>query len=172
MEPSKQLGDIKHISKYISTIIISMGSGKNHVIVAFFFLVFILVELGSQVEARSLQESLMYEEFEGWVKENRRTYKDGEEKANRFMIYKENVHHIDSFNAAGNQSYKLSVNPFTDLTNEEFKATRNGLMTNLFPKNAKHNSFKYANFTNVPPNVDWRDKGAVTPIKDQKQCGT
>ncbi|KAL6560595.1 Senescence-specific cysteine protease sag12 [Orobanche gracilis] len=32
-------------------------------------------------------------------------------------------------------------------------------------------SFKYKNFTHVPASIDWRQRGAATPIKDQGGCG-
>ncbi|XP_057493176.1 senescence-specific cysteine protease SAG39-like [Actinidia eriantha] len=47
------------------------------------------------------------------------------EKERRYKIFEANVEYIDSFNSAGNQSYKLSVNEFADWTNEEFRALHN-----------------------------------------------
>ena len=52
-------------------------------------------------------------------------YKDEVEKADRYKIFKDNVEFIESFNKAGTKSYKFGINQFADLTNAEFKATRN-----------------------------------------------
>ncbi|KAF3943575.1 hypothetical protein CMV_029885 [Castanea mollissima] len=38
-------------------------------------------------------------------------------------VFKENVAYIESFNNAASEPYKLSVNQFVDLTNEEFRAS-------------------------------------------------
>uniref|UniRef100_A0A453H5P6 Cathepsin propeptide inhibitor domain-containing protein n=1 Tax=Aegilops tauschii subsp. strangulata TaxID=200361 RepID=A0A453H5P6_AEGTS len=100
-----------------------------------------------------------------------RVYKDGTEKAQRFEVFKANVAFIESFNA-GNHKFWLGVNQFTDLTNDEFKATK----TNKGLKRSGSQAptgFKYNNVSTdaLPAAVDWRTKGAVTPIKDQGQCG-
>lgn len=76
---------------------------------------------------------------------------------------------IESFNAAGNRPYKLSINEFADQTNEEFKATRNGYGSPRLLRLTKEASFRYENVTAVPASMDWAKKGAVTPIKDQGQ---
>ncbi|KAK4577766.1 hypothetical protein RGQ29_028044 [Quercus rubra] len=103
-------------------------------------LLFILVACTSQAMPRTLQDA-MYEKHEQWMAHYGRVYKDIIEKEKHYKIFEENVAYIESVNNAANKPCKPSVNQFADLTNEEFKASRN--------------RFK---------------KGAVTPIKDQGQC--
>ncbi|RVX09415.1 Senescence-specific cysteine protease SAG39 [Vitis vinifera] len=99
-----------------------------------------------------------------------RVYKDAGEKSKHYKIFKDNVARIESFNKAMDKSYKLSINEFADLTNEEFRASRNRFKAHICSTEAT--SFKYEHVTAVPSTVDWRKKGAVTPIKDQGQCGS
>ncbi|PIA27430.1 hypothetical protein AQUCO_07800047v1 [Aquilegia coerulea] len=106
---------------------------------------------------------------ENWMKNYGRTYKDTAERQMRFKIFKANVEFIDTFNKNGERSYVLGVNGFADQTNEEFIASRNGLKK--ASKSKSSSSFRYENVTAVPSTMDWRKKGAVTPIKDQGQCG-
>ncbi|CAL5342719.1 unnamed protein product [Camellia sinensis] len=134
----------------------------------FFALLFILGTLASQAASRSLQEESMYERHEQWMTSFGRVYKDTAEKEERFKIFKANVEMIDSFNKASNKPYKLGVNQFADLTNEEFKL-RNRFKSHVCT--VAKRLFKYENVTAVPATMDWRKKGAVTPVKDQGQCG-
>ncbi|KAE8678420.1 Vignain [Hibiscus syriacus] len=111
----------------------------------------------------------MYERHRQWMSQFERVYSDNNERQKRFNIFKQNVELIDSFNNANNKPYKLAVNQFADLTNEEFTASRNGFKGHMCSNKAT--TFKYENVTALPSSVDWRNKGAVTPIKDQGQCG-
>ncbi|KAL6330008.1 hypothetical protein AAG906_039923 [Vitis piasezkii] len=133
-------------------------------------LLFVLAAWASHAKARNLHEASMYERHEDWMAQYGRVYKDAGEKSKRYKIFKDNVARIESFNKAMDKSYKLSINEFADLTSEEFRASRNRFKAHICSTEAT--SFKYENVTAVPSTVDWRKKGAVTPIKDQGQCGS
>ncbi|XP_037494828.1 senescence-specific cysteine protease SAG39-like [Jatropha curcas] len=139
-----------------------------------FVTVLVLGLFASQAFARPLQNETMKERHEMWMAKYGRVYKDSAEKEKRFNIFKNNVEFIESFNKDGNKLYKLDINGFADLSNEEFKASRNGYKRSSIAKSSETLSFKYENVTAVPTSMDWRNiihKGVVTPIKDQGQCG-
>ncbi|KAH1221287.1 Senescence-specific cysteine protease SAG39 [Glycine max] len=140
--------------------------GKKQHILA---LVLLLSICTSQVMSRNLHEASMSERHEQWMKKYGKVYKDAAEKQKRLLIFKDNVEFIESFNAAGNRPYKLSINHLADQTNEEFVASHNG-----YKHKGSHSQtpFKYENVTGVPNAVDWRENGAVTAVKDQGQCGS
>lgn len=134
-------------------------------------LLFILAALANDVMARTLQDTYLRERHEKWMSEHGRVYADANEKEKRFQIFKNNVEFIESSNRAASNSYRLDVNGFADLTNAEFRASRNGFKpSNKLKAAAETSSFTHANVT-APSSMDWRKKGAVTAIKDQGQCG-
>ncbi|KAI5331738.1 hypothetical protein L3X38_021864 [Prunus dulcis] len=103
-----------------------------------------------------------------WMAKYARIYVDNAEKERRFKIFKENVEFIEKFNTEANHTYKLGLNEFSDPTDEEFTMFHTGYKpTSLF----KNSSFQYENLTDVPPSIDWRNKGAVTPVKFQGLLG-
>ncbi|VAI50435.1 unnamed protein product [Triticum turgidum subsp. durum] len=126
----------------------------------------------SVLAARELSDDLsMVARHESWMVQYGRVYKDNAEKAQRFEVFKANVGFIESFNAK-NLKFYLGVNQFADLTNEEFKARKanKGYKPSM---ERMPTGFRYENvsFDALPATIDWRTKGAVTPIKDQGQCG-
>jgi len=81
-----------------------------------------------------------------------------------------NVKEIEEHNKSGKSSYKKVINKFADMTQEEFM-TMNGY------KNAPKPGTKFADVRDVkvedlPASVDWRDKGAISAVKDQGYCGS
>ncbi|KAG6411477.1 hypothetical protein SASPL_129560 [Salvia splendens] len=125
--------------------------------------------LATWASSRQLLKPSMMERHERWMLEYGRTYEGEEEKAVRFAIFKKNVEFIEEFNAGGTRPYKVGINAFADQTNEEFTAARNGLRV---PEVCEATPFSYGNATALPPTMDWRKEGAVTPVKDQGQCGS
>ncbi|CAG2180079.1 unnamed protein product, partial [Oppiella nova] len=78
-------------------------------------------------------------------------------------------HNMEADN--GIHSYRLGVNQFADMTDEEF----NEILFRFQLKNYHKNGVKYTHKMSneeLPKSVDWRDKGAVTPVKDQGNCGS
>ncbi|KAK2971049.1 hypothetical protein RJ640_017201 [Escallonia rubra] len=59
--------------------------------------------------------------YESWLVEHGKSYNGLGEKEKRFQIFKDNFHFIDEQNAA-NRSFKLGLNRFADLTNEEYRS--------------------------------------------------
>ncbi|CAH8267994.1 unnamed protein product [Arabidopsis lyrata] len=101
-----------------------------------------------------------------------RVYSDDSEKTSRFEIFKKNLKFVESFNMNTNNTYKLDVNKFSDLTDEEFQARYMGLVPEgMTGDSQKTVSFRYENVSETGESMDWRLEGAVTPVKDQGQCG-
>merc|ERR1712165_266747 len=68
----------------------------------------------------------------------------------------------------GNHTWKMGINQFSDLTPTEFEKIHLGY---IHRENRERN---YADLSGIEAanDVDWTTKGAVTPIKDQAQCGS
>ena len=85
----------------------------------------------------------------------------------RFAIFQDNMEWADKENSKGN-SYTVGVTPFADMTNGEYREFLLRQSVGL-PKNyCKAKSFSGS----VSSGIDWRSKNAVTPVKDQGQCGS
>jgi len=92
-----------------------------------------------------------------------------QEHDTRKNIFANNLKFIEKHNAEhaqGLHTFTVGVNQFADLTNEEFVQQYTGFM----PVDGLPESDVVVG--DLPDSIDWRQKGAVTPVKNQGQCGS
>jgi C1A family cysteine protease len=104
--------------------------------------------------------------FTSWVQEHGKVY-ETHEIFKRFTAFKANDVKITKHNA-GNATWYMEHNKFSDLTQEEFLAQYTGLDRSLAGQSDK--TITEAGDPNA--DIDWVAKGAVTRVKDQGQCGS
>jgi len=112
--------------------------------------------------------------FQSWKSLHSKSYRTVVDEARALNAFISNEKIITEHNAKG-LSYTLGHNEFSDLTWEEFKlnymAGGNPLFTNTPKRNPMRVHIKEQGL-DIPDSVDWTTKGAVTPVKNQGQCGS
>jgi len=119
------------------------------------------------------EDDAIMELYELWLAEHKRAYNGLDEKQKRFSVFTDNFLYIHEHNQ-GNRSYKLGLNQFADLSHEEFKATYLGAKLDTKKRLSRPPSrrYQYSDGEDLPESIDWREKGAVTSVKDQGSCGS
>lgn len=118
----------------------------------------------------------MVKEFVNWQTKYGITYANSSESVKRFGIFKENFEFVENFNKEGNNLYTVGLDQYSDLTDEEFHALfgESPNVSNEFSSSEVRSNTNTVVFNltdDIPKNLDWRDHGAVTDVKDQKKCG-
>ncbi|CAF3548048.1 unnamed protein product [Rotaria sp. Silwood1] len=110
-----------------------------------------------------------------WKEVNNKHYTDGEEHVRR-AIWENHLKVVRDHNLQadlGVHTYWLGMNKYADLTITEFVKMMNGF--NVTMRNQRTENlleFTRNPVVELPDTVDWRDKGYVTGVKDQGQCGS
>jgi len=124
----------------------------------------------SAVRPHLFGEELYQSEFALFVQKFAKKYSN-DNFFYRYNTFKENFDKIHRHNQ-GNATYTMKMNKFGDMSFHEFHSTHTGYnyINNSFMR--ARNAPKHVAATAPPASVDWRTQGAVTPIKDQQQCGS
>merc|ERR1719204_806120 len=104
---------------------------------------------------------------------HKKVYSSGSEESLRQEIFNKNVAMIEEHNKkyeAGEETFKMGINRFTDMLQSEVDAMMKGYRPSK--KIGQKFAAKKTKVARVPNTVDWRDEGIVTPVKDQGQCGS
>jgi len=106
--------------------------------------------------------------FTHWRQRYGKTYGSKAEESHRLNIFAVNFNKVHNHNNSYKHSYTLGLNKFADMTSAEFKQTY--LSTKKSTKTTKHitKDFPKTDLTSI----DWRQRGGVTHVKDQGQCGS
>ncbi|XP_044507941.1 LOW QUALITY PROTEIN: probable cysteine protease RD21B [Mangifera indica] len=109
--------------------------------------------------------------YERWVMKHGKQYNALGEMDRRFEIFKDNLRFVDEHNAV-EKTYKVGLNKFADLSNDEFRKIYLGAKKMRVERKAKSDRYLHKVGDELPESVDWREKGAVVPVKDQGPCGS
>ena len=114
-----------------------------------------------------------YPSFKDWSVTYGRTYFGATERDYRQSVYETNLATIIRHNAH-NHTWWLDVNRFTDMTRVEFAARyiHGGYRNSTWSNRERSVNWRLLSPSALPTSVDWRSAGAVTPVKDQGQCGS
>jgi len=112
--------------------------------------------------------------FRKFMVDYNRVYSSNEEFSLRFTNFKNNIRRIDQLNNMPGQLATFGINKFADFSAEEFAAK---LLLPKFDANDLciwpfHETVPQEKVEAAPTNFDWRAKGAVTPVKNQGDCGS
>ncbi|KAK2843711.1 hypothetical protein Q7C36_011926 [Tachysurus vachellii] len=114
-------------------------------------------------------DNVSEEEFKKWKMKFDKSYTSVEEENKHKENWFDNLKLVRDHNRLADQgikSYRLDMNYFADMGKQDYAETayKGCLISN---STKKHNG---ATFSGHPETVDWRKKGYVTPVEDQKEC--
>merc|ERR1719498_2126087 len=102
-----------------------------------------------------------------FITQHGRSYGTRAEYKFRLELFSQKLAEIEEFNSRPGQTSQVGINEFADWTAEELKA-----LYGLRPELAGERNEVTLDTAENDDTVNWVDKGAVTPVKNQARCGS
>eukprot|EP00301_Raphidiophrys_heterophryoidea_P005268 c12233_g1_i1.p1 GENE.c12233_g1_i1~~c12233_g1_i1.p1 ORF type:complete len:342 (-),score=86.54 c12233_g1_i1:99-1082(-) len=109
--------------------------------------------------------------FAAFKRQHSKVYLDAHDESYREAIFVQNLRMVRAHNEENKHSYTLAMNKFGDMPFEEFHAKYTGF-NGLRHRYIRSQNIADLSHVEIPDSIDWQTNGAVTPVKDQGQCGS
>lgn len=127
-----------------------------------------LLFLSAATVATAAADTSIEREFAQFKRQFGKVYATAEEEAMRRLIFEKNLRKVAAYNGDPSNTHRVGVTTFSDQYPHE---STKGLLREGLGGNVCSNQEKSGD--DVTPDVfDWREHGAITPVKDQGQCGS
>jgi len=110
--------------------------------------------------------------FSHWMITFGKTYASESEQAVHFQIFQDNYMFILNWNADPTATSQVELNQYADLNTEMFSAQIGCLTMTMNEREIIPFNITPEEIEALPATVNWATAGAVTPIKNQGQCGS
>ena len=127
--------------------------------------IFVIVAVGSKHATRDYRSL-----FEGFKAKHGKKYPTKTVENARFDVFVENMLKAEGLGAS-NPLASFGVNAFSDLTQSEFRRTHHNGRDHYAARPAVEGEDTTTGVS-AGQKIDWREKGAVTAVKNQGQCGS
>jgi C1A family cysteine protease len=109
-------------------------------------------------------------QFQSWMTDQKKQYANNAEYLHRMAIFSVNIQKIQKMNENSYGGATFAINEFADLTEAEFAETYLGYVPSGQPESTR--DVLALTGYGAPDKFSWNDKGKLTAVKDQKQCGS
>jgi len=109
--------------------------------------------------------------FGHYIKKYNRRYANDLEHEKRLHIFKKNLHKIDLLNKHEQGTAKYGITEFADMTPKEY-LRKTGFLMRENENELRNPVADIPDIKDLPEEFDWREKNAVTSVKDQGNCGS